>query len=131
MLSDFKKEKGIELWADILEPSVEILGDEELKKAVGDNASRLEIIKLILKKHSKAILEIMARLNGEDPETYNPNVFELPSMLIGIMNDKEFIDFFQSQAQLMGVKSFGSATENTEAAVDTSSNTPKRKSSKT
>lgn len=118
-ISDYKREKGIELWAEIIEPATEIFSDAELREAVGKNANRLSLVKLILKNHPKEIIEIMARLDGADPETYEPNMFRLPAMLLEIFNDEDFTDLFQSQGQMMGSPNSGSATENTEEAQGT------------
>ena len=111
-ISDYKGADGIELLADILEPAVEIIGDKRVKEAVSGGASRLDIVKALLKDHSQSILAILARINGVSPEEYNPNIFELSKATLELVNDKEIIDFFTLQAQMQGEQSFGDATEN-------------------
>ena len=36
-LSDYKGDEAIELWADLLEPMTEILGDKDIAKILQDN----------------------------------------------------------------------------------------------
>lgn len=113
-LSDYKGEDALDLLADIIEPASGIFGDTEFRDAVRGDASRTSIVKMVLKKHKKEILEIMAVIDGEDPETYKPNVLTLPVKLIDIMNDEEFMRLFQLQGQMEENESSGSAMESTE-----------------
>lgn len=112
-LSDYKGEDAVDLLADILEPAAKIFGDTEFRDAVRNGASKMEIIKMVLKRHKKSIVEIMAIVDGEDPDTYKPNVFTLPVKLIDIFNDEDFLGLFQSQGQTDQGKSSGSAMEST------------------
>ena len=113
-LSDYKGEDGIYLLADILEPATEIVSDAKIKEAVSAKASRLYIAKLLMKDHAKSIIEIFAAIEGEDPKTYKPNIIELTKNLLDLLNDEDMLDFFTSQAQMTGITSSGSATENIE-----------------
>jgi hypothetical protein len=58
------------------------------------------------------MLEILAILNQQDPETYEPNLVEIPKMLLELLNDKELLDLFQSQAQTTEKTSSVSVMEN-------------------
>lgn len=99
-LSDFKGEKAIEVFADLLEPIAEILTDSEIVKLVqSEDVKQIEVIKKILKGHSKSVVQILAILEGEDPATYKPDIITLPKKLIEIFNDEAFIDLFTSQSQ--------------------------------
>lgn len=115
-LSDYKGEDAIELLADILEPAMEIIGDESIKKAADSKMSRGALVKMVLKNHKKAILEIMARIDGEDPATYNPGVLTLPARLLELFNDEEFMQLFTSQDQKSNDRSSGPVTEVTRGA---------------
>ena len=102
--------------ADIIEPATEIFSDPKIEKVMkSKKAKRMDVVKAILKGHKKSILTIMAILDEEDPETYEPTVIEIPMKLLALLNDPAFSDFFLSQGQEQEVKSSGSATENTEA----------------
>lgn len=115
-LSDYKGEDAIDLLADILDPATEILADSKIKDAVrSKQLSRTEIIKMVLKEHKKAIIKIMAIIEGVDPDTYQPNVLTLPVKLVDMLNDEEFLQLFQLQGQMGEDAPSGSATENTKA----------------
>lgn len=113
-LSDYKGEEAIDLLADLLTPIVTIYNDEEFRKAVDEQKTNLEIVQLLLKMHKKEVLLMMALIDQEDPETYEPSIFGLPYKLMEIMNMPEVSMLFLSQGQKEGLENSGSATENTE-----------------
>lgn len=117
-ISDFRNEEAIDLLADIIEPSALILGDADTRKAIADvkdgKLTKIKAISKVLKKHKGHIIEILARLDGKEPEDYTCNVLVLPQKVLEILNDKELIDFFTLQVQEMESESFGLPTENTE-----------------
>ena len=113
-LSDYKGEDALDLLADILEPATSILGDEVFREKMREKEPPVKLAKYALKNHKGAILEIMARIDGEDPATYKPGIFELPSKVLDILNDKELMDLFTSQAESVTTPAFGSVMENTE-----------------
>lgn len=111
-LSDYKGEKAIEVFADLLEPIANILSDPEMKAMFeNENASKIDLVKGVLKKHSAAVCDILKILNPEE----EINLLTLPATLIEIFNDKAFVDLFTSQSQ-DGMNAFGSAMENTEVS---------------
>lgn len=114
-LSDWKGEEAIDLLADLLDPIAEIASDEVLRAKRKEGAKKLELVKLMLKSHKKSVITILALLNGEDPETYEPSLISLPAMVLELLNDEALIELFQSQGQMKPEESSGSATENTEA----------------
>ena len=111
-LSDLKNEDAIEALAEIIDPVSEILADQQMIKLVNANAKKIAIVKVILKNHSKQIIQILARLDGKTPETYEANILTLPAKLLELFNDPAVADLFLSQGQT--VTSSGSATVNTE-----------------
>lgn len=113
-LSDYRGEEAIDLLADLLGPVVKIYNDEEFRDAVSEKSSNLEIVQLLLKRHKKEVLYMMALIDKEDPETYSPSIFGLPMKLIEIMNIPEMRLLFMSQGQKNASVNSGSATENTE-----------------
>ena len=111
-LSEYKNEEAIELLADIMEPVSEILADEEVKNTYRSGANKVTLVKVILKHHSKQVVDILAVLDGVPREEYECNAITLPVKLLELLNDKELVDFFQSQGQNLDVEFSGSATEN-------------------
>ena len=87
-LSEIKGEKAIEVFADLLEPVGKILSDEEVRKLLTDNASKIEIIKTMLKNHSKEVIEMMAIIDDVPVENYEVNFATLPMKLIELFNDE-------------------------------------------
>ena len=117
-ITDFKNEEAIELLADIIEPTAIILGDADTRKLAVDlkekKINKVQLISKVLKKHSKEAVEILARLDGQDPDEYECNILVVPQKALEIMNDKDLADFFTSQVQMMESESFGLHTESTE-----------------
>lgn len=111
-LSEYKNEEAIELLADILEPVCEICADDEFQKSL--SKSKMEIVQTCMKKHSKALLKIMAVLDGVPFEEYHVNILELPVKVLQLLNDEELMNFFHSQGQMISSVASGSAMENTQ-----------------
>jgi hypothetical protein len=113
-LSEYKNEDALDLLADIIEPISKILSDRKVQDlALNDVEARMGAVKYLLKNHKKSIIEIMARLDNVPLEKYEVNIWSLPNKLIELLNDKELISFFHSQAQKTVGESFGFATEST------------------
>ena len=99
-LSDFKGEKAIEVFADLLEPIADILSDNEIVTLVqSDDFKQIDVIKKILKGHPESVIQILAILEEKDPKTYEPNIVSLPKKLIEIFNDEALKDLFTSQSR--------------------------------
>ncbi len=115
-LLEYENEDALELLADILDPAVEIFTDTEISRAW--NESRVKAVRVAIKKHKKSVIEILARLEGVPVKEYKCNIFTLPATILSVLNDKELLDFFKSQGQLMEMISSGSAMESTEAVAE-------------
>lgn len=113
-LSDYKGEEALDLIVEILEPITKIMSDKQIAEAY-QKVSKLEAIKIAIKNHKTEVIEILAILDGEDPEEYEVNVFTLPVKILEILNDPELVKLFGSQGQTGGAKSSGSVLENIEA----------------
>ena len=112
--NELKNEQSIEALADMFEPIIEIASDDEVKLAArADN--KLLTVKLILKKHSRAIFELMAITDGVPVDEYECNVLTLPTKLLELFERPEFKFLFPSQSQKTEETYSGSATENTKA----------------
>lgn len=108
-LSEIKGEKAIDTLALLIEPVAQIFADEEINKAYKAGLPKIKIVKLALQNHAKAVIEIMATLDGVEPDKYEFNLLTLPVKILEILNDEAFTDLFTSQSQ---ENSFGSAMEN-------------------
>jgi len=114
-LSEYKNEDALDLLADILDPLSEILTDEGVRQMAKDkDTTKIKAVQYLLKNQKKPIIQIMARLDGIPVEKYELDILSLPKKILEIMNDKELIDFFQQQGQMMASDISGSAMESTE-----------------
>lgn len=114
-LTEYKGEEALDLLADIIEPTVTIFSDEEVKKAFnGEN--KLGIVKIAIKNHKKELIEIMARMDNVPVDEYEVNLFTLPIKVTEIINDRDLLSFFKSQYQISDENASSSATENIEEA---------------
>lgn len=98
-LSEYKDEEALDLLADIMEPAAEIMADENIKNAFQSGAKVLSIAKIMLKNHKRTVMDILAALDGVPAEEYHCSVVTVPAKLIQLLNDKELIQGFTSQAQ--------------------------------
>lgn len=119
-LSEIKGVDAIDAIADMLDPITAIMADEEIRKLMSmvPRPSTLTIAKNIMKRKKKEILEILATMHGENPETFSPSLIELPIMLVNLINEvqgnEELMSLFRSQHQMISNVSFGAVMENTE-----------------
>lgn len=126
-LSDYKGEKAIEVFADLLSPISKILTDKELRKMITSytddskdsegekkKPTKIEIIQKAIKSNASAVLEMMAILNDVPVEGYEPSFAELTVSMLEMLNDEELESLFTSQGQKETEKPSGSATVNTE-----------------
>lgn len=113
-ISEYENEEALDLLADIIEPAAEIFSDKEIANAARNGGNKITAVKAAIKNHKKAILEILARLEGTPVEEYKCNVLSLPNTILEILNDKELLDFFSKSIQQNTETSGGNATENTE-----------------
>ena len=112
-LCEFQDEKAIEVLAELIEPVAEIAMDENVKKVFGKN--KPAAVKEMLKNHARAVMRIMAALDGVPVEEYHCNVLTLPKKLMEIINDPDVMSLFTgAETENIGVSS-GSAAANTEA----------------
>lgn len=116
-ISDIKGEAALDAFADMLDPAMEIMTDPAISAAYKNpETTRAQLVGLIVKGHKKAVITIMAILDGKDPETYADeiNIFTVPAKLMEIINDPEMKSLFPLQARQKTSESFGPATVNTQ-----------------
>ena len=119
-LSEIKGTDAIDVIADILDPITVIMADKEIK-ALATQTPRppaITMARIILKNQKAAILEILARLNGEDPKTFNPSLIKLPFMLMELIKeiseDEDLASLFRGQPQMSSSVSSGAVMPTTE-----------------
>lgn len=112
-LSEYKDEDALDLLADILSPTVEIMQDEAVQKFFNkgdENMTVADVVTLVIKAHKKAVMQIMAALEGVPSEEYHCNIFTLPAQLMQVVNDPDLRAFFALQGQTDSASTSGSAT---------------------
>ena len=112
--NEIKNEQAIEALADMFDPIVEIMGDENIVSAARKN-DKVTTVKLMLKNHSRAVFELLAASEGSSPDEYECNMLTLPMKIVELLNTPELNFLFQSQSREMETSS-GSATGSTEDA---------------
>ena len=110
---ELKNQDAIEALADLIGPMQELSQDPEIIEAI-KSGDKIGTIQLVLKRHSRAIFEIMARSEGVDPDEYECSIITLPAKLLHVLNAPEFAFLFPAQGQKEESSYSGSATENTE-----------------
>lgn len=112
-LSEIKGQEAIDALADLIKPATEIFSDKKVVELLrGQN--KIEAIQVMLKTHGKAVIEMLAILDRQDPATYEPSIVTLPMKLLEFLNDPEVTELFFSQAQTEEQTSSSSVTANTE-----------------
>lgn len=110
-LSEYQGEEALDLLADMIEPISDIMTDKEIGETWKIN--RFKAIKLAIKNHKRAVIEVMALLDGVPVEEYKCNLFTLPVKILELLNDPALVQLFTYQGQTGDAKSSGSATVST------------------
>ena len=111
-LSEYQGEAALDVLADLIEPAGEIMSDKEIGEAFKKN--RFKAIGIAIKKHKKAVIQIMATMDGVPVDEYKCNVFTLPVKILELLNDPDLIQLFTYQGQTGDANASGSVSENTE-----------------
>lgn len=110
-LSEIRGENALDVLADLIDPISKITKDKKFVDFIR-KGDRLAATKVLLKEHKRSIIEVLAILNEEDPDSYEPSLLSLPAMIIELLNDPDLANLFQSGET---VTPSGSPTVNTEA----------------
>lgn len=116
-LSEYQDEEALEVLSKLLDPIVDICGDEGFQEFFNDAKSKknkLQIIKFLMSNYKSEITQILAILHGQKVEDYHFTIASLILDLSEILNDSELISFFNSQSSKTVNSASGSAMENTE-----------------
>ena len=111
-LSEYQGEAALDILADLIEPAGEIMSDKQIGDVFKEN--RFKAIGLAIKNHKRAVMQILATMDGVSVDEYKCNVFTLPATILELLNDSELIQLFTYQGQTGDANSSGSASENTE-----------------
>lgn len=112
-LSDYKDEAALDLLAELIEPASEILADAEVRKAAEDG-NRLRAVALAIKNHKRAVMSVLAALDGVPIEEYHCNVLTLPAKLVELFDDPDISQLFTFAGQTVEQAPSGLPMENTE-----------------
>lgn len=95
-LSEIKGEEALDVLAEIIEPAAEIFTDEAVKKALTEGKNKLEAVKVVLKNHKKAVIAVLAAIDGKTVEQMSEEITpaSLPKMLMEQINDPELQKLF-------------------------------------
>lgn len=93
-LSEIKGEEALDVLAEILEPIVTIINDEEVRAGFETNVAKS--VSVALKKYKTEILEIFASINGKSVEETceEIDILSLPSYIVEILNEPEIQRLF-------------------------------------
>lgn len=114
---DFKGEKALEVFADLLEPATEIINDKKVKELFQKKGTPLlKVVKVAIKEHKKEVVQIMAILNDKTVEEYTNqiSILTLPMEFLQLVNNPAIKELFTLQGQNADTMNSGSAMENTE-----------------
>ena len=111
-LSEYQGETALDVLADLIEPAGEIMSDKEIGEVFKEN--KFKAIGLAIKNHKKAVMQILATMDGVPVDEYKCNVFSLPVKILELLNDPDLVQLFTYQGQTGDAKSSGSASENIE-----------------
>lgn len=110
-MRDLRGEDALDALADMLIPLSVIFKDKNIVNAFR-SGDTITAAKIALKEYKKEVLECMAILDGENPETYNPGIMVLPVRLLEILNSPELTLLFPSPRPKSLPAFSGRATEN-------------------
>ena len=108
-----ENDEALELFADLLEPAAEILGDPGVAELLRGGGTLAAAVKRAVKSHKTAVVQILARLDGEDPASYRVRPAALPGRLARLLALPELRDFFPSRGRSGACPSSGSASDST------------------
>ena len=112
-LSDYQGADAIELWADLLDPFMAILAEQDIKEAMRTKP-KIEVAQMILKTHAAEAVKILERIDSTPVNGVNA-IMRFVGVLSDLMKDESARGFFGFAVQEKTEQEYsGSATENTE-----------------
>lgn len=95
-ISNLRGEDAIDKMADLIEPITAIASDKDFEKLYKSKPLVFSV-QHCLKHHKNEILEILAIINCEDPDYFNPKFWEIPKMIFDVLDDENVKSLFLSQ----------------------------------
>lgn len=107
-------EDKLDLLADLIEPMGAILSDRDWMR-LWDAKEYAAAIKSAIKRHKQEIIQILARVDNQQPQDYRIDGVALFFRLAAMLNrpDMDLKDLFTSRAQSAAAASSGPATAST------------------
>ncbi len=106
-ISNLRGEDAIDTMADLIEPITAIASDKDFEKLY-KSKPLVFAVQYCLKHHKKEILEILAIINCEDPDYFDPKFWEIPKMIFDVLDDENVKSLFLSQ-QMSNLNDISSA----------------------
>ena len=120
-LSDYEGEEAIELWCDLADPMIEIVGDKKIAGMLRARKPKVFIAKEIIKEYRKEAAQILLRIDDTPINGLNL-LIRLAELLNEIGKDPTIQSFFGSSAEEKKEATVsGSAMENIEAEENSNS----------
>lgn len=113
-IADYKDDAALDLVADLIEPIGRICANPKFSMDMGKGLLLLAV-KDALKSNKKDVVEVLARVEGVEPEEYHCTVVSLFTGLLSLLSNPELLGFFGLQVQSKDAPGSGLATESTEA----------------
>lgn len=111
-------EEELDLFCDLIDPCSEILTDNAVVNELRGGGNKMQAIKYAIRNHKKAVIEILARIDGVPVEDYKVSAITIPVRLLSLLNKPEVQDLFSSADQMNAAAQSASATENTKDGVN-------------
>ena len=112
-LSDFKDEQGVDVVAKLMIPICKIVAKPANKEAKGK--TKLEFASAMLRNSPGEVKEMLAILNGAEPEEYHCNGATVIAGLFDLLSDPELMQLFGLQGKKEGPTCSGAQSETIEA----------------
>lgn len=113
-LSDYKGEEAIDLWADLLDPFIEIVGDKKVAGMLRSKKPPVIVAREIIKSYKPQVEQILLRIDDTPLNGLNI-LIRLVSVLSEIGHDPTIQSFFVSVPEEKKEEtSSGNVTENIE-----------------
>lgn len=112
-------EQNLERFANMIGPAYELFTDGELKNRWNDGDKLYEVVPLAIKRHNKAVIELLAAMEGIPVDEYVvPGPLALAGKIMALLSSDEVQGLFPAQGQKTDNGVSGSATENIEGNGD-------------
>ena len=112
-LSDYKGEEAIELWANILDPAVEIVGDKKIAAMIRKKFPMIVVAREAIKTYPKEVCNLLLAIDPTPLDGINI-ITRLVNVIKEVSEDETIRSFFGSSAGNTEGTPSGSAMEITE-----------------